>query len=350
MAGFSALEVTGGAEPGLVHSRRCASRLGLALGLLLSFPFSLFAWGGKTRLARHYRPGEQTVYQTTIKTTAKVDSNPPMLKALLPPLPTELSTRQQNTVTVRSVSPDGTAEVENSFDRFEFESNLSEVLPEELKDSSAAAQEEFSKRLNGKTLTVRYDRSGKLLDIGGTDAMLAELDVAVREATRQLLRVFLEQIGGNALYPDHPVKKGEEWKRKLDAPASETNPFSVEGENTMRYVGKTRYQGVQAAIIDFRFSNLLKPSLESLRKAGPLAQLEAQGMQLDIRIDGQGEGRVLVSLKDGRILQNHSTLRQTMRAEAPKTAALHLPVSGPLQLKVDSETHIQMDGEGKDRR
>ena len=68
------------------------------------------------------------VYRTSIETEAKIRSNPEGLKAFLPPLPTRLSTRQQNTVTVRSVSPEGVAEVENRFDEFELESNLPDLV------------------------------------------------------------------------------------------------------------------------------------------------------------------------------------------------------------------------------
>ncbi len=322
----------------------------LLLFLLSNLEFPAYAWGGKTRLARHYQPGERMVYRTTIKTSASVSSHPESLKALLPPMPTELSTRQQNTVTVRAVDAEGIAEIENRFDQFEFQSNMVDVLPEELKSSASAAQEEFSRKLKGRTLTVRYDRTGRLVDFGGPDVMFEDLDPPLRESGRQILRVFLEQMGGNALFPDHPVKKGEAWTRSLDSPASESNPFSVTGESTLRFMGKTQYQGVKAAIIDFQFKSVLKPSLDSMRRAGPLAQLEAQGVGLDMRIDGEGQGRTLVALKGGRILQNRATLRQTLRAEAAKTSALQLPVNSPLQLQVDSETQVQMDGEGTTRR
>src|SRR2546425_1911472 len=45
---------------------------------------------------------------------------------------------------------------------------------------------------------------------------------------RSILKFFLEQMGGDALYPDHPVKRGEEWTRKLSARPSAQYPFSME--------------------------------------------------------------------------------------------------------------------------
>jgi len=321
-----------------------------AILLLWAAATPVHAWGGKTSLVRKYRPGQTTVYQTRIQTRATVNSQPEGLKALLPPLPTELGTRQQNTVTVRAVQTDGTAEVENRFDRFEFQSNLPDILPDEMESSARTVQEEFSKRVSGQALTARYDRRGKLLGFEGDATLLQDLDVPLRETARQILRMFLEQMGGNALYPDHPVKRGEEWKQKLSAAPAADYPFSVEGESTLRFAGKTRYQGVKAAIIDFRFTNLLRPTPESLRRAGPAAMLEAHGMALDIHIEGQGEGRALVALDDGRILQNHTTLRQVLKARLEGNDGMRLPVTGPLTLDVNSETRLEVDAAGEPRR
>ena len=56
----------------------------------------------------------------------------------------------------------------------------------------------------------------------------------------QTLRLFLEQMAGGALYPDHPLKKGEEWKVSMSSPPSKGFPFRSEGENVLRFVeGKT---------------------------------------------------------------------------------------------------------------
>jgi hypothetical protein len=327
--------------------RRESVGLALAALLLLASAPAAQARGRGTRLVRKYKPGQRMVYRTSMETHAKVRSTPEELKAFLPPLPTELSARQQNTVTVRSVSPEGVAEVENRFDRFEFQSNLPDLLPEEVRDSASMAQEEFGKRVSGQILTVRYDRGGKLLGFDGADAFLGDLDAPLQETARQMLRLFLEQMGGQPLYPGHRVKKGEEWKKNLASPPTDGNPFAVEGESTMRYVGKTRYRGVKAAIIDFKFKNLLRPSRESLREGGPLAQLESQGMGLDIKINGQGQGRVIVALDDGRILQNRAVLQQTLSAKLKTNAGVRLPVEGPLTLDVDSVTLLQLDGEGK---
>jgi len=326
------------------------ARVFAAVSVLACGAIPAHAWGGKTGLVRKYRLGQEVVYQTSIQTHVTVQSNPEGLKALLPPFPTELKTRQQNTVTIRAVQADGSGEVENRFDLFEVQSNLADVLPEEMKASARMAQEEFSKRVSGQVLSARYDRQGKLLRFEGDESLLGELDPPLRQMAREILRMFLEQMGGHAIYPDHRVKRGEEWNVKLNGARKDDYPYTLKGQSTFRFVGKTRHKGVKAAIIDFRFTNLLRPTPESLRQVGPTAMLAAQGMALNIHIEGQGQGRALVALDDGRILQNHTTLQQVLKARVEGTTEVRLPVSGPLTLDVHSETRLEVDAAGERRR
>ena len=78
----------------------------------------------KCRLARKYRPGQSMVYVTKVSTNSKIDSNPPELKNFFPPMPTNLRMNQQSTVTVSNVHPDGAADVQHRFDKFEIQTDL----------------------------------------------------------------------------------------------------------------------------------------------------------------------------------------------------------------------------------
>src|SRR5947208_673225 len=91
--------------------------------------------GREAALTRRYRPGQRSVYQMEMHTQATVETQPPGLEAFLPALPTDVSTRQQNTVIVRAVHADGSADVEHRFDRFELQSNLAERSPKERRVS-----------------------------------------------------------------------------------------------------------------------------------------------------------------------------------------------------------------------
>jgi hypothetical protein len=159
-----------------------------------------------------------------------------------------------------------------------------------------------------------------------------------------MLRLFLEQMGGQSLYPDHPVKVGEEWTQNLDAQPLKDYPFQVQGKSILHYSGKTRYRGVKAAILDYHFENALTPALEGLRKGGALPQLEAMGMHLDMQISGRGQGRILVALDDGRVLQNHSTLHQTLSALMKGKEGFVAPAEQLPRLEIQSDTEMDVEG------
>ena len=210
---------------------------GLALVCLWAPAFSR---GEEVRLGRRYRSGQKMVYATKMHTKAVVHSEPPELQSFLPPLPTDFSMQQQTTVTVKGVHSDGSADIENRFDKFEFQSDLAEHAPSNFREAAENAQREISEHVAGQHIVAHYDRDGKLLGFEGGEGLFEQLDVAYREQLRQALRFFLEQVGGNTFYPGYAVKPGTTWKRPLDSPASAAYPYEVTGENTLRYVGRTK--------------------------------------------------------------------------------------------------------------
>jgi len=299
--------------------------------------------GGKVLLTRKYRPGQSMVYVSTVRTNSKIDSNPPALKNFFPPIPTDLRLSQQSTVTVSKVAADGAADVQHHFDKFAIQTDLG-ALPENIRDSITQAEQEVSERMVGQTLTAHYDHDGRLVDFEGADNLFRDIDAPVREPLLQMMRLFLEQMGGQSLYPNHPVSVGEEWSQKLDAEPLKNYPFQVQGKSTLHYSGKMRYQGVKAAIVDYHFENTLIPAQESLRKGGALPQLEAMGVHLDMQINGKGQGRILVALDDGRVLQNHSTLHQTLSALMKGKEGFMAPAEQLPRLDIQSDTEMEVDG------
>jgi hypothetical protein len=287
------------------------------------------------------------VYATKMQTKAVIHSEPPELQDFLPPLPTNFTMQQQNTVTVKAVHSDGSADIENHFDKFEFQSNLAERVPANFRDPAVRAQKEISEHVAGQAIVTHFDRNGRLLGFEGGEGLFEQLDVAYREPLRQTLRFFLQQVGGDTLYPEQPVKPGETWKRKFDSPASAAYPYNVEGENTLRYVGKAKVGGIKAAVVEFSFVDVLRPAPEALGKAEPLAQLASHGLGVDMRIDSRGQGRVLLALDDGRVLQNHSTIHQTLSARVESSAPLPFPNSRTLKLEVQSDSEMEVEGAGR---
>lgn len=317
-----------------------------ALSLAASLPAHAW-WGHKVTLKRTYRTGQTMVYETLTDTKVDVKSDPPGLEAFLPPIPTNLSASLENTVTVREVHPDGSVDVENRFNNLKLDSDVSNRLPDAEKSSADEAEKEFVTQVEGETVTVHFDRNGNVAGIDGVDKMFGELDEPLREPLRQVMNYFFSQMSGNALYPGHPIRRGEVWRLPMTGAFTTELPLKAQGESTLRYAGKTRYGRAKADEIDIKFTEGLTPAGDTLEQFGPLARLEAQGLKLDIALTGQGEGKVLVSSKDGHILQNHSTIHQTLTARLTGLATVQHAASDPITMVINAETHLQIDEKGR---
>jgi len=326
-----------------IRAVRGRARAVALLLMILTGAEAAQAAGSGVMLARKYRLGRAMVYTTTVRTNSKINSNPPELKNFFPPMPGDLHLQQQSTETVSKVGPDGAADIQHRFEKFEVQTDL-ESLPANVRDSIAQAQEEVTHQIVGQTLTAHYDREGKLVDFEGADKLFQGIDAPVREPLLQMLRMFLEQMSGQSLYPKYRVKVGEEWSQDLDSQPLKDYPFQVRGKNTLHYSGKTRFHGVKAAILDYRFENSLTPGLEGLRKGGALPRLESMGMHLGMQINGQGKGRILVALDDGRVLQNHSTLHQTLSAIMKGGEGFIAPSEILPRLEIQSDTQMEVEG------
>jgi len=305
------------------------------------------AWGAEVILKRRVRSGQKTVYVTKVHTQAAIHCDPPELLDLFPPLPTHLTMQEQNTVTVKAIHSDGSVDLEDHFDQFEFQSNLADRVPANFRDAALKTQQEVNEQVAGQDILARFDRDDRLRWFKGEKDFFQKLDLAYREPFRQALMFFLEQVGGDTLYPDHPVKPGATWKRKLDWAPSAAYPYNVEGENTLRYVGETEVGGVKAAVVEFSFVDVLRPAPEALEKAEPLAQLAAHSLGVDMRIDGQGQGRVLLALDNGRILEDHATLHQTLRAHFDSPTQFPFTKAKSLNLDVQSDSQVDLEGVGR---
>jgi hypothetical protein len=68
---------------------------------------------------------------------------------------------------------------------------------------------------------------------------------------------------------------------------------------------------------------------------------------MDVHINGQGKGRVLVALDDGRILQNHASVRQTMSATLKSPASVAAKDAQTLKFEIQSDTDMDIDGSSR---
>jgi hypothetical protein len=263
-----------------------ARAIQLPLALLL-FVNSAQAWGGKVKLVRKWRPGQQWTYQTTTHSRAVVRCDPPALTALLPPLPKEIITRHRDAVTVRKVNPDGSAELECRFDNFEIETDVFDRLPEKARALARQDLQEISQHMAGRSIHARFDQNGELQDFNMPEGMLDPLDVSLREPLRQILRLYLEQLGGNLILPEHRIQPGESWKGTSATAPSASFPFSSAGERSLRYVGRAPYHRAKAVEIEYHSTNVLSPTSEIAAQSGWPAMLKLGQLKLDIGNTGR---------------------------------------------------------------
>lgn len=314
----------------------CVLALGLPAGARLP-------WDHAVSLARRYRPGQKMVYDTRVQAKAAIDTDPPGLKAFLPPVPTQISSRQQNTVTVRQVDAAGTAEIENHFDTLDFDSNLVERSPDPLKDSMRQDQRRFVEQIEGLKLVARYDRQGRLIDFAGADAALDQLSAPLRAPVREGLRLLLEQMSGNTLDPGRPVRPGQHWSRQFSVPPTESFPWGLEGQTTWDFVSETHYGKTRAAAIDYVFDDHLSPPTAGAKLPGALGEIGASpGHRLDAKLTGAGEGRLLVAIDDGRILQNEVHTHQALAATLYSVRRGSDPEPRPISVNIQGEAGLEM--------
>jgi hypothetical protein len=329
------------------RSRRVwAGLAALPAALLLGHAVALAAslgWWGKTNLKRRYKLGQRMVYTTQLHSKSTIQSEPVELKTYLPGAPAAVTLRDTNTMTVRSVAADGSAKVESHFDRFEFLTDLAAEKRSEVRISALQLQQDLMRQLSGQTLTLLYAANGQLRQMEGVDNLLLKMDPAARRPLKEALRVLLQQLGGNSLYPGHPVRVGESWQQLLTESSTAGLPWQMTGVNQLRYSGRTRFEGVKAAIIDFHFSSTVLPAAGHQPLTGFFARLESRGMTLDVRLHAEGHGRALLALDDGRVLSNHSTFHQTMTATLKGEPGVPLPPGGAATLTIDSENSLRVD-------
>jgi hypothetical protein len=277
------------------------SAVGLLAFIVLGFSAAAnLACGGEadqaigTVLVRKYRTGKSTRYCTETRTTATARTTPPGLDALLPPLPTQVSTRQQNTLTVRAVHANGVADVENRLNQLDLQYDLPPHTPKEIRDSSLKQQQALCRRAIGQKVVAHYDPAGHLLSIEDDQAILGSLSAPLRYPVEQFMKLLLQQMGGSPYYPSHPVELNQEWKRSFRVNATESSSWALEGETTYRYAGQTQYENSKVAVIDFSFTDFLAP-VTTAPGGGALrgSQPEIVGSGLRVEVRGQGQGRSL---------------------------------------------------------
>jgi hypothetical protein len=303
-------------------------------------------------LVRRYLPGRNAVYRVEVRALNTLSADPPQLKSFLPPVPSGVMFQVQDSVTTRSVASDGSAELENRFTQFRIESGA--ASPGALARTTLKEVDAFAKQLDDQAVTVHYDAQAHLLHLEGADALINSLDAAYRDPAQRLLLLLLDALNGTAFLPDRPGRVGDEWTRSLSSLFGASPDWGVDGKALFRLTGTTRFEGVRAAVIEFEFSNIVTPRLGNAGAAAgtPLLRMAASDRRLEIKIIGNGRGRVLVAKDDGRMLQNQADIHEVLSASLPRPAdaagrAANSGSAGALRVELSTDARLEVNGNGE---
>ena len=133
----------------------------------------------------------------------------------------------------------------------------------------------------GRPLTAHYDHDGRLVDFEGVDNLFQDIDAPVREPLLQDAAAGPGTNGRASHYYSGPPysKWGKSGRESSNTPPIKNYPFQVQGTSTLHYSGKTRYQGVKAAIVRLSFRKMRsRPPWRACAK-GETCQLDGCGLK-----------------------------------------------------------------------
>jgi hypothetical protein len=297
---------------------------------------------GPVALTRRYRPGQMLVYRIVITIRTSIQSAPAALNPLLSEVPRAITIQAKNTLTVEHVLPNRSAVVRCRFDSFQVLTMGNWANAAESHAQREIA-EDLSQQVTGQVLTVRYDRNGNLLGFTGAQPLLGQVEAPTRAAVKAALRAFLAQLGGSGFDPGHVVRSGQSWKRSTTTPVDTIVPASFESESIFQYKHVARYNGINAAVIDFRFADSLKPRISGDPPGrSPSAPPYSWQRNLDFLVSGEGSGMGFVALSNGTVLEKHATFQETIRGSLNGVPGLAASGSPAATVEVRTQDSLQM--------
>ena len=318
---------------------RAVSVLLAAGSCAMVYPHPAGAAPARLPLSRKYHRGDKMHYHTRVSTAAVIRSNPLSLMQYLPPSPLDVTLEIDHELSVQSVDSDGSADLEDRIDSFHFRPASDAPGDKTQLEAVREFESEYSRRIVGLVLKLHRGPKGKLLS--RAEAVSLSQSSSAPNGLVESLHALLGILVGAGLYPAHPVKQGDSWATDFSVESGPILPLAVQGKNILRFEGTTHRHGVKAAVIDFHFTSALQKPPEHAPPVGLFALFEGKGMALDMRIQGEGEGRALIALKDGRVLENKSTLHETVRATLKGLPGVPLPPPGPGLIEIDARDAVE---------
>ena len=253
----------------------------LAFGLTLSegrqFPDSV-------RLVYQPEAGTSTTYKMEVKASAKLIG---MEKEIYPNVPQESKTFGRFIFSDRilDVTPEGKIQEELTYTDVQLEievDGMRQKLP-------------FADKLKGRKLLMETDRDGRVSSIKGLEEFSEELnDLRIENMYTQLRPIF----------PDKELKVGDSWDNRTES-AIPIGDMLVRTKIEEKYtLSGFKERGNNLCVVIG--VNLVIYTIGKTVK-------KERGVDIDIDMEGKGEGKVLYAIEDSRLFSSRIELGLTSR-------------------------------------
>ncbi|HLF93116.1 MAG TPA: hypothetical protein VJB14_06630 [Planctomycetota bacterium] len=285
--------------------------------LIFAFGLTALAQEGKTELRYSLKKGEKLAFGLTHGLSVKLDKVPEILQGVVTEDPISVEFEGVVDMEVLEVAEDGTAKLSGKWrtakakghvmvNDIDFDYDVAKVEDKPKKNDPAEdpalagfgdLQDQLATMVR-TPLKISVDGQGKVSLVEGS-GKLGEIESAFRSLN-----------GLMGPLPKGKVGKGDSWKDelKLGMPGVGGNvDIKIRAENTIDAAEKV--DGKDVFVIKSKFAVGKLP--------GEKEDAPADGIEVKIKTEGEGEGRTLFSLTDGRALKSNSALRVKVSATIP---------------------------------
>ena len=257
-----------------------------------------FAADAPVLLSWKFKKGEQRHYVSEQKTSTEGEFGGQAIK-------NEIKQTLDMRWDIDSVASDGTAQMTQTVTRVRMSISRPGAAPIEYDSSSkeapaAAAQlAAVFKPLVGKPIKLKMSPRGTISDVTLPEGMAEELKKTPGPAASMLNEESFKQMTGASTleFADHPVKKGDTWKRTASTPNPATGGKQlIDVSYTFR--GTEKENGRQVDKIDMTMKTSFAPG-------------GAGAPQIEIS-DQQSEGKIDFDHTAGHIIQSRAKVKMVM--------------------------------------
>lgn len=227
--------------------------------------------------------------------------------------PLDLDLTAKETVTVKSVASDGTADLSIA---------ISDISTKTSMNGSSSS----TSSTTGGTIDVKVTKDGRVLSVNGTTL-----------GTSAFPGISGPQSGYvSAILPDHPVKPGDTWTKSYDVPNT-IGSGAIHATSDNKYLRDEKVGAVNAAVIESKVDTNLDVSIDLSSMLGQSATpAPAAGGGVVLKGTSDSDTTSWIDAGGHRVVKTHSTstvdATVTVNVSPPPSATVPT-LTGPITLK-----------------